>query len=107
MLEPVIVMGITIATVEVIKTIYFKIFKSEDANGIFKVLSPFVIIGIGTGLNILNAGIFGDGFLPEIIKLAAKDGIIFTAAASGVYSLGKSAIEGSTSIKYSDKVEKV
>jgi hypothetical protein len=103
MLEPVIIMGLTIALVEVIKTIYFMVFSSDKANGVFKVLSPFVIIGIGTGLNILNAGIFGDGFLPEVIRLAAKDGIVFTAAASGVYSLGKSAIEGSTSIKYSDR----
>lgn len=107
MLEPIIVMGITIGIVEIIKAIYFKIFKSDDANGIFKVLSPFIIMGIGTALNILNAGIFGDGFLPEVMKLAAKDGIIFTAAASGIYSLGKSAIEGSSSIKYSDKVEKL
>jgi hypothetical protein len=105
MLEPVIIMGITIALIEVIKTFYFWLFKSENADSIFKVLSPFVIIGIGTGLNILNAGIFGEGFYLEVIKMAAREGIIFTAAASGVYGLGKAAIEGSMSIKYSDKID--
>lgn len=107
MLDPVIIMGLTILLVEIVKVIYFGIFKSEGAIGIFKVIAPLIIMAIGTGLNILNAGIFGDGFLPEVMKLAAKDGIIFTAAASGVYGLGKSAIEGSTSIKYSDRIEKI
>ncbi len=107
MLEPVIIIGMTILLVELVKMLYFRVFKSEGAIGVFKVLAPLIIMTIGTGLNILNAGIFGDGFLPEIMKLAAKDGIIFTAAASGVYGLGKSAIEGSTAIKYSDKIEKI
>jgi len=87
MLEPLIIMGMVMAITEIIKAGI-----PENKRVAAKRIMPFIIILLGAGLNMLNAGIFGDGFILQNLKDAAKEGINFSALAAGIYGLGKSAL---------------
>ncbi len=82
MLDSYIVIGLTMVIVGIIKT--FKPFVS----GRGKLCVPLLVFAIAAILNVGNAGVFGG----ELLQ-ALKDGFILGAAAGGIYSMGKSAIE--------------
>ena len=67
--------------VGVVKT--FKLFTS--ARG--KLLVPLLVFAIAGALNVLNAFVFGGQVLQ-----ALKEGFILVAAAGGIYSMGKAAM---------------
>lgn len=87
MLEPVIIMGLVMATMELVKTAI-----PEENKEVSKKAMPFLILLLGAGFNILNAGVFGDGFTGPVVQAAAKQGIKFSALAAGIYGLGKAAL---------------
>lgn len=80
MLTPEYLIGLTMAIVEVVKT-----YLNPD-----KVWLPLIIVFVGAGLNAANAAMFGGDIL-----VAIKEGIQFAVQAAGLFSLGKTIIEGS------------
>jgi hypothetical protein len=79
MLDMFLVMGVVVGLTEILKKKF----------NIDKMYMWILVLGIASGLNCLNAFAFGGD-----IQSALKDGIYNAALASGVYSLGKSALEG-------------
>lgn len=86
MLESYIIIGLTIALVEVIKT--FKPFKS--ARG--KLLVPIIVFAIAGVTNVLNALVFGGATL----LLALNAGFTYGAIAGGLYSMGQTYLNKKT-----------
>jgi hypothetical protein len=87
-LDAIIIMGFVMAIVEAVKAFIPAAAKEKS-----KVLWPFGIVFLAVGLNLLNVYIFGDTS-GEWLKLAARDGILMAVGTSGIYSLGKAAVEG-------------
>lgn len=78
MLDMILIMGMTVGFTEILKKKF----------NIDKLYMWVLVLGIASILNCLNAFVFGGD-----ITGALKDGIYNAAIASGVYSLGKSALE--------------
>jgi hypothetical protein len=53
-----------------------------------KLVVPLLVFGVAGILNVINAVVFGGNILQ-----ALKDGFILGAAAGGIYSMGKKAME--------------
>ena len=84
MLDSYIVIGFVIAIVEIIKTHPW--FKTEVGDLCIPIL-VFLIAGI---TNVINALVFGDiGIL-----VALKDGLTLGAISGGLYSMGKTYLDG-------------
>jgi hypothetical protein len=79
MLESYIIVGLTIASVELIKT--FKYFKTK----VGKLWIPILVFLIAGGYNVLNAWVFGG----MALLLALKSGLELGAVAGGLYSMGQ------------------
>ena len=84
MLDSIVVMGITVALVELIKS-YMKKVKRR------KLVLPFIILAVGAGISVLNSGLWGTGWNVVDIKQAAKDGINLSVFYAGIYAMGKAA----------------
>jgi len=85
MLDSYIIVGMVMVLVGVVKT--FSLFTSIRG----KLLIPLLVFAIAGALNVLNAFVFGGTILQ-----ALKDGFVLGAAAGGIYSMGKAAMN----IKY-------
>lgn len=83
MLDNFIIIGTTMAIVEVIKT-YFPDMK--------KVWYPILVFGLAGLLNVCNAITF-IGVDIEIILTALSEGFKYGAIAGGIYGLGKTALD--------------
>jgi hypothetical protein len=79
MLESYIIVGLTIATVEIIKTV--KYFKAKRG----KLIIPILVFLIAGGFNVLNAWIFGG----MALIVALKGGLELGAVSGGLYSMGQ------------------
>ena len=86
MLDSVVVMGITVAVIELVKS-YMKKVKRR------KLILPFVILAVGAGISVLNSGVWGNGWDVQAIKQAAKDGINLSVFYAGIYAMGKAATQ--------------
>jgi hypothetical protein len=82
MLDSFIIVGLTMTIVGIIKT--FKPFTTEKG----KLCVPLLVFAVAAILNVLNAVVFGG----ELLK-ALNEGFVLGAAAGGIYSMGKAAIE--------------
>lgn len=85
MLDNYIVIGTTMAIVEVIK---------EYCPDMKKVWYPILVLGLAGLLNVCNAAVFVSVDI-EILLTALSDGLTYGAVASGIYGLGKAALEDS------------
>ncbi len=83
MLDNYIIIGTVMALVEIVKA-YFPDIK--------KVWYPILVLGLAGLLNVCNAIVFAGSDL-ELILVALNDGITYGAVASGIYSLGKAALD--------------
>lgn len=92
MLDAIIVMGITVAVVELIKSYLPK--KSKRR----KLILPFIVLGTGAAVQVLNSGIFGPGWNAVAIKDAAKQGIQLAVFYAGIYSMGKKATQATDDV---------
>ena len=81
MLDSYIIVGLVMVLVGVVKT--FKLFTSTRG----KLLVPLLVFAIAGVLNVVNAFVFGGQILQ-----ALKEGFILGAAAGGIYSMGKAAM---------------
>lgn len=88
MLDNFIIIGATMAIVEVIKA-YFPNMK--------KVWYPILVFGLAGLLNVCNAITF-IGADMEIILTALSEGFKYGAIAGGIYGLGKAALENEDKI---------
>lgn len=79
MLESYIIIGLTIALVEIIKTFTWL----STPRG--KLTVPILVFLVAGGLNVLNAFIFGG----MLLLTALKDGLTLGAVAGGLYSMGQ------------------
>lgn len=79
MLESYIIVGLTIAIVEIIKT--FKGLKTKRG----KLIVPILVFLLAGGFNVANAYIF-DGMA---LLVALKGGLELGAVAGGLYSMGQ------------------
>jgi len=79
MLESYIIVGLTIAVVEIVKTV--KYFKTKRG----KLIIPILVFLIAGGFNVANAYIFGG----MTLLLALKGGLELGAVAGGLYSMGQ------------------
>lgn len=79
MLESYIIVGLTIATVEIFKTV--KCFKTKRG----KLIIPILVFLIAGGFNVANAFVFGG----MALILALKGGLELGAVAGGLYSMGQ------------------
>jgi len=86
MLDSIVIMGITVAVVELIKS-YMKKVKRR------KLILPFIILAVGAGISVINSGIWGTGWDALAIKQAAKDGINLSVFYAGIYAMGKAATQ--------------
>lgn len=82
MLDSYIIIGMVMILVGVIKT--YPPFTSKRG----KLLVPILVFGIAGLLNVVNALVFGGQLLQ-----ALKDGFVLGAAAGGIYSMGKAAMQ--------------
>jgi hypothetical protein len=82
MLDSYIIVGLVMVLVGVIKTV--KPFTSVRG----KLLVPLLVFAIAGFLNTINALVFGGQILQ-----ALKEGFILGAAAGGIYSMGKAAMQ--------------
>ena len=97
MLEMVIIIALVMAITQYVQ---FKVEQQgEKAKEEFKQLRWVLVIGVAVILNILNAGIWGEGFVTEAMKAAAKEGIIYGIEAAGIYGLAKPALQNITGTK--------
>ncbi len=83
MLDNYIIIGAVMALVEVIKA-YFPDMK--------KVWYPILVLGLAGLLNVCNAIVFAGADL-ELVLVALNDGLTYGAVASGIYGLGKAALD--------------
>lgn len=79
MLESYIIIGLTIALVEIIKT--FTWFSTPRG----KLTVPILVFLVAGGLNVLNAFVFSG----IALIIALKDGLTLGAVAGGLYSMGQ------------------
>jgi len=79
MLESIIVVGFTMAIIEILKTI--PAFKTK----VGKLTLPLICCLICGGLNVINTMLFGS----VALIIALREGIILGALASGLYATGK------------------
>jgi hypothetical protein len=82
MLDSFIIVGLTIVIVNIIKTV--KVFEGTTC----KLTIPLIVFFVACVLNVVNALVFGGDLLS-----ALKDGLVLGAAAGGIYSMGKAAID--------------
>ncbi len=82
MLDSFIIVGLTMILVSVIKT--FKALRTTRG----KLCVPLLVFAVAGGLNVLNAIVFGG----ELLQ-ALNGGLVLGAAAGGIYSMGKAAME--------------
>jgi hypothetical protein len=82
MLDSYIIVGLVMVIVGVLKTL------KPFIAGRGKLLIPLLVFFVAGILNVVNAIVFGGQILQ-----ALKDGFILGAAAGGIYSMGKSAMD--------------
>jgi hypothetical protein len=82
MLDSYLIVGLTMIIVSIIKT--WKPLKTVPG----KLYIPLFVFGVAGALNVANALVFGGDLLS-----ALKDGLMLGAAAGGIYSMGKKAME--------------
>lgn len=82
MLDSYIIVGMVMVIVSVLKT--YTLFKTLRG----KLVIPLLVFGVAGLLNVTNAVVFGGDIMP-----ALKDGFVLGAAAGGIYSMGKKAME--------------
>ncbi len=82
MLDSYIVIGLVMILVGVIKT------ATPFTTKRGKLVVPLLVFGIAGILNVINALVFGGQLLQ-----ALKDGFVLGAAAGGIYSMGKAAMQ--------------
>ena len=79
MLESYIVIGLTIAIVEIIKT--YKPIKTKRG----KLLVPIIVFALAGAFNVANAYVFGG----MTLLIALNQGLVLGAVAGGLYSMGQ------------------
>lgn len=82
MLDSYIIVGLTMVIVGIIKS--YDLFKTVKG----KLYIPLIVFGVAGILNVTNALVFGGDLLESL-----KDGLMLGAAAGGIYSMGKKAME--------------
>jgi hypothetical protein len=85
-LEDVVIVGVTMALVEIVKRLALRVM-AEDA--VKQIVVPLAVLGIAAALNAANCYFFGD---PTALRQAVAEGIKWGAVAAGVYGLGKAAL---------------
>ena len=87
MLDSYIIVGLVMVIVGVLKTL------KPFVAGRGKLLIPLLVFFVAGALNVINAIVFGGQILQ-----ALKDGFILGAAAGGIYSMGKSAMDNKAQV---------
>jgi len=85
-LDDIIVVGVTMILVQLFKPLMRRWFGVDLSHQI----TPLVVLAVAGGLNVLNAYLFGFGFVP--LTSALGEGMKLGAMSGGIYSMGKAAL---------------